>query len=473
MPTDPRPSLIDNAKSEDQWDIIVVGGGATGLATAWDAASRGYRVALLEGSDFASSTSSKSTKLVHGGVRYLQKGDIGLVREALHERFLLLQNAPEFCREQRFILPTHAPLARYYYRLGMTIYDRLAGKNNLKKSCLLSRSDLTKELPNYHKNLPSGGIAYSDGQFDDAALCLAFAQCINACQNGLAVNYLRAHSLVRKNGKVCAVIARDQETGDEWEMKCKVVINATGVFSDLYRSSNQSKITYSVSPSRGSHIVVPGNVMGSNNALIVPKTSDGRVLFAIPWKQHTLIGTTDIPAKHPTHSPTPSQQEIDFLVNEAAQHFPISRADITSTWAGLRPLVSRNKSNATASLSRKHLIDISPDGLISILGGKWTTCRSMAEDTINAAIRTHNLTPVDCKTRNLKLCEHGATPPVDSINSAPSAQLSEQTVSHCVHQLYARNTEDILARRTRVSMLDSKLAEAQSVLLKKALPKYI
>lgn len=465
---DPRQKLTSKAQQDCLWDIIVVGGGATGLATAWDAATRGYKVALIEKEDFAAATSSRSTKLVHGGVRYLQQGEIGLVREALHERSLLINNAAEFCRPQRFIMPTHAPLARYYYRFGMALYDLLAGKANLEPAELLNEQALKKALPNYIKADVTGGISYSDGQFDDAALCVAFAQAINT-NGGLAVNYISAEQLITKNNKVTGVIAKDYESSETWEMRAKVVINATGIFSDTFRNSNNSTIKWSIRTSRGSHIVVPGNSLGSNNALIIPKTSDGRVLFAIPWKEHTLIGTTDIPTEKPELHPVPSDQEIGFLIEEASNTFSFNPNDITSAWSGLRPLVSRASKGSTAALSRKHIIDIAPDGLISILGGKWTTSRKMAEDTIDAAITTHSLVKKSCVTAHLKLCENGALPPLTSLASAPRAEISATEIEHCFRNSYARTADDILARRTRMAMLNSKTAEAQSARIEQAL----
>jgi glycerol-3-phosphate dehydrogenase len=470
MPVDPRTKLIDQAQNDGPWDIIVIGGGATGLATAWDAASRGYKVALLEQADFATATSSRSTKLLHGGVRYLQNGEIGLVREALHERTLLLKNAPEFSQALRFILPTHAPLSRYYYRFGMWLYDSLAGKSTMNPAELLSKNELIAQLPHYKKNNPTGGIAYTDAQFDDAALAIAFAQCINS-SNNLSVNYVSVEKLNIEHGKVTGVIAKDRETDKSWSMEAKVVINATGIFSDVFRHANDSQITWKIRTSRGSHIVVPGQPLGSSNALIIPKTSDGRVLFAVPWKDHTLIGTTDEPTKTPELHPTPTEQEISFLIQEAQSTFNLDPQSITSSWAGLRPLVSRAAKGSTAALSRKHIIDISDNGLISILGGKWTTCRKMAEDTIDAAILRHRLPRYICKTKDLILTEHGALLPLSPVDTAPKADISQTIIESCFYDRYARNADDILARRTRTSMLNTQLAKDQGATAERTIQK--
>lgn len=464
MTSDPRSPLLDKAQNDSDWDMIVIGGGATGLSTAWDAASRGYRVALIEKADFATATSSRSTKLAHGGVRYLQNGEVGLVREALQERSLLLKNAPEFCQPQRFIMPTHAPLMRYYYRFGMWIYDRLAGDSNIQPAELLNSKELAQQLPNYRMEKATGGIAYTDAQFDDAGLAIGLAQCINASGN-LAINYVGADSLLTKNGKIVGLVATDQESGESWEMHSKVVINATGIFSDIFREESDSSIRWNIRTSRGSHIVVPGKPLGSDNALIIPKTSDGRVLFAIPWKEHTLIGTTDVPTEKPELHPTPSEQEVHFLIKEAQTRFSFYPTDVTSAWSGLRPLVSRASKGDTASLSRKHIIDISKNGLISILGGKWTTARKMAEDTIDAAIKNHSLEYRPCKTHQLKLTDHGATIPLTPLQTAPELALSPETITSCYQDLYARNADDILARRTRMAMLNSSVAQSQSKII--------
>ncbi|SHJ62081.1 glycerol-3-phosphate dehydrogenase [Rubritalea squalenifaciens DSM 18772] len=459
MPQDPRSTLISQAISPESWDVIVIGGGATGLSTAWDAASRGYRTALIESHDFSSATSSRSTKLVHGGVRYLQQGELSLVREALQERSLLLRNASEFCRPMRFAMPCHAPLARYYYRIGMWLYDALAGDQGIEPSELLSPKALMEHLPAYHRPGLQGGIAYTDGQFDDAELAIAFAQCINHTGN-LAINYVKADKLIIKGGQARGVIARDMESLEAWEMKAKVVINATGIFADQLRKENKTWIHWRMRTSRGSHIVCPGNALGSDKALIIPKTQDGRVLFAIPWKDHTLIGTTDVPTEEPVQDPHPSQQEIDFIVEEAQRAFEFDPSTITSSWAGLRPLVSRAEVKKTSKLSRKHIIDVAPNGLISILGGKWTTCRRMAQDTIDEAIRLHQLSPKACRTHHLILTEHGATPPLSALDEMPDESQMTSLVQTAIQHSYARTPEDILARRLRLSFLDQKKAES-------------
>lgn len=458
MLVDPRTSLIDQAQSNEEWDIIVVGGGASGLSCAWDAASRGLKVALIEQGDFTTATSSRSTKLLHGGVRYLQNGEVSLVREALLERSLMLKNAPEFCHAQRFILPTHQSLARYYYRIGMWVYDALAGKSNIKKAELLSARQLHSQLPRYHKAHSTGGVAYTDAQFDDSALAIALAQCVNLNGN-LAINYVCCDSLILKNGKVRGVHVSDAETGKSWSMHAKAVVNATGVFSDVFRQHTNSSSKWSIRTSRGTHIVVPNNPLGSNNALIVPKTTDGRVLFAIPWKHHTIIGTTDVPTDKPELDPQPSPQEVSFLLKEAQEYFPLKEKHISSSWAGLRPLVSRANKGSTASLSRKHIIDLSNNGLVSILGGKWTTARKMAEDTIDAVILTHGLKNTPSRTSQLRLTEHGARRPLLE-SPIPNTTIPASHIEDYFAHYYARNAEDILTRRNRLTMLNQSASQS-------------
>ena len=305
-----RDPLIKLARDESAgWDVLVIGGGATGLATAWDAVSRGLRVALVERSDFSKSTSSRSTKLVHGGVRYLQKGEVSLVTEALKERKLLLENAPEFAQPLRFVLPTTHFLGRYYYRFGMLLYDILAGKAGIEPAELLSESETRDRLPGICLKNLKGGVGYSDAQFDDAAISVAMAQGICA-GGGAALNYVSVENLLMHGGKVIGAKVKDVESGDEWEMRAKVVINATGIFSDQLRGNNSVKPQWTVRTSRGSHLVCPRRVMPGDHALIIPKTQDGRVLFAIPWKQHVVIGTTDVPTDGPVYDPVPTEEEV-------------------------------------------------------------------------------------------------------------------------------------------------------------------
>ena len=465
-PTFSRDSLLKLAADESAgWDLIVIGGGATGLATAWDAVSRGLRVALLERSDFSKATSSRSTKLVHGGVRYLQNGEVGLVKEALKERKLLLENAPEFAHPLRFVLPTTHFLGRYYYRFGMLMYDMLGGKWGIERAELLSKAETRERLPGITLDKLKGGVGYSDAQFDDAALSVAMAQAV--CAGGsLALNYVSVDSLIRENGRVIGATVKDAEGGATWEMRAKVVINATGIFSDQLRGENSVQKQWDVRTSRGSHIVCPRSVMPGEEALIIPKTQDGRVLFAIPWKQHVVIGTTDVPTDGPVYDPVPNEEEIGFILDEAGRALGVQRKDVTSQWSGLRPLVSRANVSSTAKLSRKHVIETSEDRLVSVLGGKWTTCRKMGEDAVEAALRLAPMKADECATEDRKLTEHGARVPLGNLLGESADEFADVEVEKRVLEAcrfgFARTLEDVLMRRMRVLQLDAPAAIAMA-----------
>ncbi len=455
---DPRTTLIDSASDQSVlWDVIVIGGGASGLSAAWDAVSRGLRVALLEQHDFAKATSSRSTKLVHGGVRYLQKLELGLVREALHERHLLLENAPEFCHPLRFVLPSERCLERYYYRAGLTLYDLLGSSSNVETSTLHNAKAVRELLPTLKMKQLRGGVSYSDAQFDDAGMAIALAQVINASPDGqgLALNYVKVDRLESNNGKISILHAQDAETGATWKMRAKVFINATGIFTDSFRDKQGIEKKWSLQMSRGSHIVVPGSVLASKQALIIPKTSDGRVLFAIPWMNHTIIGTTDVATDEALSEPTVSQQEIQFLLEEAGRYLGVEKSDILSQWAGLRPLVCK-ANKATKSLSRKHVIELSDNGLVSILGGKWTTARAMAEDAIDIALKAHKLEAKPSQTATRKLAEYGALPPLNQDDSG------DNNIEKAISNYYTRTPEDYLARRKRKLFLNAQEAIDQT-----------
>ncbi len=462
MPEDPRQALLREAADRSpHWDVLVIGGGATGLATAWDAVSRGLRVALLEQADFAGATSSRSTKLVHGGVRYLQKGELDLVVEALRERRLLLHNAPEYTRTLRFVLPATRSFGRHYYRFGLWLYDFLAGKSGIEKACLLDKAETLERLPRLVLEGLKGGVAYTDGQFDDAALCIGMAQAIRA-SGGLVLNYAPVEKLVVENGKARGLVARDEESGDSWEMRASVVINATGIFADALREKNHIASQWTVRASRGSHLVCRREILGGNHALILPKTRDGRVLFAIPWKDRAVVGTTDVPTGHPCLDPEITPDERRFLLEEASRALGVTEADVTSQWAGLRPLVSRAHVRKTASLSRKHVIEVSPEGLVTVLGGKWTTARHMGEDAIDTAFRAHDLPVALSSTADRPLSAHGARPRPHLLDEPadPGPEALREEVLEAVRHGYARSLDDVLSRRLRVLPLDAMIARA-------------
>ena len=435
-----------------RWDVVVIGGGASGLGAAVDAASRGYQTLLIEQHDFAKGTSSRSTKLVHGGVRYLRQGNISLVRESLHERALLLRNAPHLTRKQAFIVPAYKPWDRAFYGIGLKLYDALSGQFSLGPSKLISREETLHAIPTIESNGLRGGVQYFDGQFDDARLALALAQTLHRL-GGTPSNYMRAMRFVKQNGRIAGVIAQDAESGHEFEIKTRVIINATGVFTDEVRRLDDISSARLVTASQGAHIVVDRSFLPGESALMVPKTADGRVLFAIPWNGKVVIGTTDTPVTETPSEPRPFAKEIEFLVQHAALYLAKqpTETDILSTFAGLRPLVKAGTSRNTAKLSRDHTIVISDSGLVTITGGKWTTYRKMGEDVVDAAASVGGMEWRPSRTRDLRLGS-------ESDHKLDNSGVTDETVVSAVRQAMARTVEDVLARRTRLLFLDARAA---------------
>jgi glycerol-3-phosphate dehydrogenase len=392
--------------AQGEWDIVVVGGGATGLGNAVEAAARGYRTLLLEAHDFAKGTSSRSTKLVHGGVRYLQQGDIRLVLDALHERGLMLRNAPHLAHRRAFIVPAYAVWELPFYGIGLTLYDLLAARERLGRSRILSAASVRESLPAIRKPGLKGGILYYDGQFDDARYAIALLRTLFDL-GGLGLNYVAVRGLLKRSGRVSGVVVEDSESGSQFEVRAKVVINATGVFADDLRRMDEPQTPPAVTISQGTHIVLPRSFLPGESALMIPRTSDGRVLFAIPWHDRVLVGTTDDPAPQAELEPRAMPEERRFLLTHIERFLgrrPES-ADIRSVWSGQRPLVRRAGISNTAGLSRDHTILISPAKLVTITGGKWTTYRRMAEDTIDRAAALAGLPARPSNTAELRL--HG------------------------------------------------------------------
>lgn len=467
----------------DPWDIVVIGGGATGAGIAVDAASRGYHVLLLEQHDFGKGTSSRSTKLVHGGVRYLEQGNVSLVMEALHERGMLLQNAPHLVRDLPFIVPSYEWWESPFYGLGLKVYNLLAGKYRFGGTQLLSIEETLKHLPTIRRDGLRGGVVYHDGQFDDTRLLINLVATA-AEQGGALLNYASVTGLLKgSDGLLNGVTLWDRETGTERSVQARVVINATGAFVDAVRRMSSSDVKPMVAPSQGVHLVFDKSFLPGDSAIMVPHTPDGRVMFAIPWHDHTVVGTTDVPLSAVTLEPQATDAEIDFILETAGRYLqkPPTRADILSVFAGIRPLVKMGDGKNTASLSRDHTIHIDHSGLITIVGGKWTTYRNMAEDCVNQAATLGGLDERPCRTRNLPI--HGATPAGTETGSlaiygsdaphireliAQSPQLGEQLhsalpytaaeVLWAARHEMARTVEDILARRTRALFLNSRAA---------------
>jgi len=475
-----RDKMIQDL-DQKQWDIIIVGGGATGLGAAVDAASRGYKTLLLEQSDFAKGTSSRSTKLIHGGLRYLQQGNIGLVTEALRERGLLCDNAPHLVHHLPFLVPLYHWWEGPFYGIGLKVYDLLAGKLGLEPSRHLSRKQTLLAIPTIERKGLRGGALYYDGQFDDARLAISLAQTA-ADQGATVLNYMPVTSLLKKKGMIVGVKATDLETGKHYNLKAKVVINATGIFSDLLRQSDNKKAQTMMQPSQGIHLVLPASFLPSHTAILVPHTDDKRVIFLVPWHGKVLIGTTDTPVKKASLEPLPLKEEIDFLLKTAARYLEKAptREDILSIYAGQRPLVKAS-GKSTAALSRDHVITLSKSGLVTIAGGKWTTYRKMGEDVVNKAISVAGLPYRSCITTNLPL--HGYKKGLDlsqhwSLYGSDASeikrlirqdkQLKRPISPHFPYSAaeviwgaryeMARSIEDVLARRTRILFLDAKAA---------------
>jgi glycerol-3-phosphate dehydrogenase len=470
--------------ADEVFDVVVIGGGATGLGAAVDAASRGYCTALIEAGDFASATSSRSTKLVHGGVRYLQQGNVGLVREALRERSTLRRNAPHLVRDLAFIVPAYCRFDLGFYALGLTAYDLLAGHTEFPRSRVVSPADARSLIPNLAPNGLHGGVVYHDGQFDDARLALALAR--TAVDHGAVVaNYVRASGFAYDaTGRAFGVGAVDAESGADLTIRARAVINATGIFSDVVRALDDPAAPPLLAHSRGSHIVVSSAALGSAAALLVPKTSDGRVLFALPWHEHTIVGTTDVPVDAPTRDPEPSEAEVTYLLATVNRYLaaPLAQSDILAVFAGLRPLIRRG-ATSTARLSREHLAEVSRSGIVTITGGKWTTYRKMAQDAVDLAARRAGLAASPSRTASLPL--HGASSSaahdeplseygtdagdvqrlVDE-DASLAARLdsrlpyTEAQVVYAVRSEMARTVDDVLARRTRALFLDADAARA-------------
>jgi len=465
------------------WDILIIGGGATGVGAAVDAASRGYEVLLLEQSDFGKGTSSRSTKLVHGGVRYLEQGNISLVMEALRERGILRQNAPHLVNDLAFVVPRYDWWEAPFYGIGLKIYDLLAGEYGFGPSQLLSREETLERLPTIKTEGLRGGVVYYDGQFDDSRLLINLAQTA-ASHGAVLLNYVQVTSLTKDSeGFVQGVEARDQETGDAVRAAAKVVINATGPFCDNIRRLSDPTVSRMIAPSQGVHLVFDRSFLPGKSAIMVPHTRDGRVMFAIPWKNHTVVGTTDTPIEDISLEPTPLPEEIDFILETAGQylHKAPERGDVLSVFVGIRPLVKSGNAENTAALSRDHTIHIDNSGLLSIAGGKWTTYRRMAEDCITQAATLARLPETPSPTLHLNI--HGFRQHAGKFENLEAYGSDDIAIHGLIRENpalgeplhpalpycgaeavwatrneMARSVEDVLARRTRALFLNSRAA---------------
>jgi glycerol-3-phosphate dehydrogenase len=405
-----REVMLQHAKGrKEPWDIVIIGGGAVGAGVAVDASTRGFDVLLVEREDFGKGTSSRATKLVHGGVRYLEQGNISLVMESLKERGLLLRNAPHLVHDLPFVVPNYSWWEVPFYGIGMKVYDLLATKYSFGKSRILSLEETLERLPTIERDGLRGGVLYHDGQFDDTRL-LTHLIATSVDHGATVLNYAAAVEMVKDaNGFLSGVIIEDRESGGRFTSEAKVVVNATGIFTDETRRLSQPDAPAMVSPSQGIHLVFDRSFLSGDTAIMVPHTSDGRVLFAIPWHDRTLVGTTDTPIETPSYEPRALEEEIAFVLDTAGQYLSRrpSRADVLSIYVGIRPLVKAagSENGKTSKLSRDHTVHIDSSGLLTILGGKWTTYRHMAEDCVNHAITLGDLKDTPCVTSDLHV--HG------------------------------------------------------------------
>ena len=496
-----RAQLMARLESAEEFDLVIIGGGATGLGVAVDASVRGLKVLLLEAQDFAKGTSSRSTKLVHGGVRYLAQGHLPLVLEALRERQNLLSNAPHLAHAMPFVMPAYRRLDQWFYGLGLKLYGLLAGRSGLGPTRFLNLQQTLTASPGLQVNNCVGGVAYWDGQFDDARLAVALARTA-AAHGALLINHMpvKAFSLEHRSGRIQALVCRDSETCLEHVVKARCVVNATGVWVDqiealLHESPTaENKLPFAVRPSQGIHLVVDASFWPGQSALLVPHTKDGRVLFAVPWLGKVLLGTTDTPLNSVSWEPQALESEIDQILMEAAQYLakPPTRSDVRSVWAGLRPLAvdpAKSKQGETQKISREHSIKVSSHNLVSVMGGKWTTYRAMAADVMQTirAQKLLSLTAEDVTVNTLlwgapeagshkeeahrpleanPAAAHSYGTDAQLLATLPGADrwlapgLSEAMVRFAARYEYARTTEDVLARRNRLLFLDAQAAMA-------------
>jgi len=482
-----REIFLQNVEREGTWDLVVVGGGATGIGIAVDAAARGYRVLLLEQSDFGKGTSSRSTKLVHGGVRYLQQGNVSLVMEALKERGLLLRNAPHLVHDLPFVVPNYQWWETPFYGIGLRVYDLLAGKYGFGRSVLLSREDVLERIPTLQREGLRGGVLYHDGQFDDSRLLVNLAQ--TAAEHGATLlNYARVSGLLKDaEGLVAGVEFAELERGRQFQARARCVINATGPFCDELRRQDDAQAEPMMALSQGVHIVLDQSFLPRETAIMVPHTRDGRVMFAIPWHGHVVVGTTDTSIREAALEPKPMPGEVDFILETAGSYLARrpGRSDILSVFTGIRPLVDSGRASSTAALSRDHTITISKSGLLTITGGKWTTYRRMAEECVDHAIVLGRLDERPCLTPTLPIHGFQRDPPAEKGlavygSDAPAIQaLARENpewaarvnpglpiigaqVIRAVREEMARTVDDVLARRTRALYLNARAALAMA-----------
>lgn len=476
-----RKRSLKEIKQTHEWDVAIIGGGASGLGIAVDAANRGFKTVLLEKNDFAKGTSSRSTKLVHGGVRYLQNGDISLVIEALRERGVMRKNAPHLVQDLSFVIPSYDWWSSPFYGLGLKVYDMMAGKLGLGPSTLLDKEETRSLIPNVNQEGLRGGVIYQDGQFDDARMAISLA--LTAEQEGATlINYAEVTNFIKEDDLIKGVTLLDSINGEKHKLTAKVVVNATGVFSDQIVALDQPEAKPMIRPSQGVHIVLEKEFLKGPHAIMVPHTSDGRVLFAVPWNDYVVVGTTDTPIDLTLEEPIALEDEIKFILDNAGAYMAKkpSRKDVKSVFAGLRPLAASNKKESTKEVSRHHKITVSTSGLISVLGGKWTTYRKIAEDAVNTIQMVGGLSERKCNTESLPVfgfdpnadwsnplhCYGTEAPKLEALTTekgnvslSDKLHITKNQILWAVKEEMAICLEDVLSRRTRCLFLDATESE--------------
>jgi len=455
-----RDKQLQQIKNTEHWDLLVIGGGATGLGVALDAVSRGLQVCLLEKYDFGKGTSSRSTKLVHGGVRYLEQGNVSLVKEALQEREYILSHATHLSRVQPFVVPCYSWWSYIYYYVGLRVYDILAGRKSIGRTQLLKASTVIEKIPNIKSKGLRGGVQYMDGQFDDTRLCIDLVKTIIK-HGGTCVNHVGATGFIKEHGRTVGCQATDHINGDTYTIMADHVVNAAGIFTDDIVQMDAAGSRRTIVPSRGSHIVLDRSYLGGNEAIMIPKTTDGRVLFIIPWNDKVVVGTTDEKTDQPVAEPKATDAEINFILNNCAQYLSMkpTRADILSTYAGLRPLAApKEGSQKTKEISRGHKVIISASGLVSIIGGKWTTFRKMGQDALDKINRTYKKSYPASTSLGITIAGKGVYSTTDRLH--PSLPYSEADIAHVIRNEMPMTLEDVLCRRTRCVLLDTAATKA-------------
>lgn len=466
-----RPAALHGLRTPGRvFDLLVIGGGANGAGIAFDAASRGLSVALVERGDFGCGTSSRSSKLVHGGVRYLALGQWGLVREALRERARLLANAPGIVSPIRFVLPAMGQLERLQYACGLKLYDSLGGARELPPSRLLDRAELVQHAPTLQGLDAVGGVAYSDAQFDDVRLLIALLRGA-AARGACVINHCAALDLCRRaDGHLAGAVLRDALSGETFEVAARGVINATGAWGDALRHLDDPTSATTLLPSQGAHIVVPRHFLGDGDALVLPRTPDGRIMFVLPWHGQVLIGTTDTALAAVPDAPRPLANEIAQILDVAGRYLSPApgMTDVLSVFAGVRPLAAVADSAASSRVSREHALDVSRSGLVSVSGGKWTTYRLIAEQTVDLACQEFALAARACTTATLALdqSDRAAIKALIADDATLARPLHAALPYIAADALWAARGEmaqsvaDALAYRLRALFIDARAAAA-------------